>query len=204
MKASNTTRPHPRDDELLGLGLPNLLSLARVPLAGLLWVAPNDHRWVFSVVAVAGVTDVLDGALARRYRRRRWAQADPGAFAAHVARGEVIDGFADKVFVASAVSALAWVRRADLGFLCLMLLRELLFVPLMVAFRIAPQALRSRVDFTASWPGKATTCAQFVALGLGFAGHGGFRWACVVAGGLGVLATLHYVGRTLNISTRGR
>jgi phosphatidylglycerophosphate synthase len=178
-----------------GLILPNLLSLSRIPLAGLLWIMPAEPVWVLSIMAVAGITDVLDGWLARRWRAERWRSRDPGAFAASVARGEVIDGFADKVFVVSAVAALAFVLRPPSWTVVALVSRELLFVPLMLAYRVVPERLRSRVDFTAGVPGKGATIAQFVALVLGFLAHPLYPSAALGAGVLGVIAVAYYLVR---------
>lgn len=178
-----------------GFILPNLLSFARIPLAALLWAMPAEPIWVLSVMAAAGITDILDGWLARRWRAVRWKARDPGAFAASVARGEVIDGFADKVFVVSAVAALAFVLRPPTWTLLALVSRELLFVPLMLAYRVVPARLRSRVDFTAGVPGKGATIAQFVALVLGFLSHPLYWSAALGAGLLGVVAVVYYLVR---------
>lgn len=175
--------------------VPNLLSLSRIPLAGLLWAAPSVPAWTLSVLAVAGITDVLDGWLVRRVRARRLRERDPGALAAHTSQGAFIDGMADKVFVVSAVALLAWCLRPPWWILAILVLRELLFLPLLVFYRAAPQHLQRRVDFTAGVPGKVATLAQFTALVLGLLHHPAFVPAALVAGALGMLATLYYVVR---------
>ena len=187
------SRVTPLEDR--GFILPNLLSLSRIPLAGLLWVMPAEPVWVLSLMAVAGITDVLDGWFARRWRAERWKNRDPGAFAASVARGEVIDGFADKVFVVSAVAVLAFVLRPPTWTLLSLVSRELLFVPMMVVYRAIPERLRARVDFTAGVPGKGATLAQFLALVLGFLSHPLYEEAALGAGLLGVIAVIYYLVR---------
>ncbi len=181
-----------RERELL---LPNLLSFSRIPLAGLLWVAPFEPAWTLPVLAVAGITDVLDGWLARRARRRRAAMHDPGAWAAHETRGAFIDGLADKVFVVSTVGVLAYTIGPAWWLLVVLAMREVLFVPLMLAYRAAPPKLRQRVDFTAGFPGTAATLAQFSAVVLGLLRSPHFDRAAIVAGFLGAAATLVYVTR---------
>jgi CDP-diacylglycerol--glycerol-3-phosphate 3-phosphatidyltransferase/cardiolipin synthase len=178
----------------------NFLSFLRIPLAGLLWVMPHQPLWVLSVLCVAGLTDVLDGWVVRRWQARRWKEHDPGAYAASVARGEVIDGFADKVLVVSAVALLAYTAQPPAWVLVVLVTRELLFVPLMLAFRLAPKALRDRIDFTAGVPGKAATIAQFVALVLGFLGHPLFHEAAIGAGALGGLAACYYAVRAFLVT----
>lgn len=180
----------------------NALSFMRIPLAGLLWVMPHQPVWVLSMLGLAGLTDVLDGWVLRHTRSRRWTEHDPGAYSASVTRGEFIDGFADKVFVVSAVSLLAYVLRPAPWVLALIVSRELLLVPLLVVYQFAPERLRSRVDFTAGVPGKAATIAQFVALVLGVVNHPLFVEAAVVAGVLGAFAVFYYVTRVRKTESR--
>jgi phosphatidylglycerophosphate synthase len=171
------------------------MSLARVPLAGLLWVAPAEPLWTLSVVSVAGVTDVLDGWLVRRARRRRHRAHDPGALAASAGRGAFIDGFADKVFVVSAVFLLARTIDPPIWSLVLLALRELLFIPLMVTYRLNPAEKRARVDFSAGALGKLATLAQFTALLLGLVDHSLFVPCAILAGLIGAAAALAYATR---------
>jgi len=185
---------HPR---LRAVYVANALSLSRVPLALALWIAPTAPRWVLGVIAVAGLTDVLDGWIVRRAKRRGWEDGDVGAFAAHVARGEVLDGVADKVFTTSAVLALAFFARPPLWVLAALTARELLLLPPFLAYRLVPEDRRPKVDFTAGPVGKATTFFQLTALVLGFLAHDAFEPTAAVAGGLGVLAALVYLGRAL-------
>jgi phosphatidylglycerophosphate synthase len=180
--------------------LPNLLSLARVPLAGLLWIAPTEPLWTLPVVSIAGVTDVLDGWLARRARRRRHRDADPGAFAASAGRGAFIDGFADKVFVVSAVFVLALTLHPPVWALVLLASRELLFVPLMLTYRLNPAEKRARVDFSAGPLGKLATLTQFAALVLGLLGHSLFVPSTILAGIVGTVAALEYSVRAYQMS----
>lgn len=185
----------PRERSIL---LANALSFSRVPLAGALWIAPAEPAWVLSVVAIAGLTDVLDGWVVRRAKREAWAAGDPGAYAAHVARGEVIDGLADKVFVASTVLALWVVARPPWWALGALLSRELLLFPAMIAYRFLPAERRRKIDFTAGVAGKAATFFQLAALCAGFLDEQVvFTPTAVAAGVLGALAAAIYVVRAL-------
>ncbi|GAB5545374.1 MAG: CDP-alcohol phosphatidyltransferase family protein [Sandaracinaceae bacterium] len=181
--------------EDVGRLVANALSLSRVPLAALLWVAPASPLWVLSLLGVAGLTDLADGWVMRRWAARRWAAHHRGAFAASVARGAALDGFADKVFVASAVSVLYFVHEPPLWIVVALMTRELLLAPLMVLYRLAPASQRSRVDFTAGVPGKAATLAQFCALILGFVGHPLLGEMALGVSFLGAVSVLHYVVR---------
>src|SRR4051794_1401386 len=85
------------------LSLPNLLSLSRLPLGGIFWVAlgpgnprPPPARAVaaLGVMSVAAVTDVLDGYIARRR----------GADLAGA--GSWLDPVCDKLFIGAVLAAL--------------------------------------------------------------------------------------------------
>lgn len=181
--------------------VPNLLSVSRIPLAGLLWIAPERPAWTLSVLFVAGLTDVLDGWLVRRIRARRIRERDPGSFAAHSARGAFIDGFADKVFGVSAIVLLAVTLRPEPWLLAMLAMREILFIPLMLAYRLSPEDMRARVDFTADRLGKFTTFAQFTALVLGLLQHPLFAPAAILTGVVGVIATVTYAHRAFSVQT---
>lgn len=79
------------------LNLPNALSLLRlVGTPALFWLAQlPDHRWVALWFAVLGVTDALDGHLARR-----WHQTSEF--------GSRLDGIADLVFYPTGAVLLLW------------------------------------------------------------------------------------------------
>lgn len=166
----------------------------------MLWIAPTRPWWTLSVITVAGLTDVLDGAIVRWTKRKRWEEGDPGAFASDVTRGEVIDGAADKVFTTSAVLALAFAVQPALWSLVALTSRELLLLSPVLIYRLVPEDRRPKVSFTAGALGKATTLFQLIALVLGFLTHDAFELTAAIAGVLGVLAALAYLGRTL----RGR
>jgi cardiolipin synthase (CMP-forming) len=77
--------------------LPNLLSLVRlagVPLFLWLVLGPEADGWALAVLAVAGVTDFLDGYLARRLRQTSTV-------------GEVLDPVADRLYILAVVVGLA-------------------------------------------------------------------------------------------------
>ena len=78
--------------------LPNLVSMARllgVPLFLWLVLGPHWDLAALGVLAVAGVTDWLDGYLARRLRQQS-------------RLGEVLDPVADRLYILAVVVGLAW------------------------------------------------------------------------------------------------
>lgn len=179
------------------LALPNLLTLLRVPLAAAIWIAPEEPVYAAAVVGAAGTSDVIDGWFARTMRRQLWERrGDPGAYAAGSGAGKVLDPVCDKLFIVSTLAALFVAMHPPLGLVLLAGARELLVVPLMIGYRLLPGPWRVHgYDFTAGWPGKATTVAQFGFFGLVLLGHPALGWAALLAGGLGVFAVGYYVAR---------
>jgi phosphatidylglycerophosphate synthase len=144
----------------------NLLSLARVPLAlafAVVLAAPWGGPWAaLGVLALAGLTDALDGMFARRAEARRLGTHGPTAPAG---TGSWLDPICDKVFVASVLGAIWYRSQPSLGLLALILARELAQLPLSLVYAAVP-ALRRwlRYDFRASPLGKAATVSQFAAI----------------------------------------
>lgn len=171
--------------------LPNLLSLARLPLGGLFWVAlgpTTAHAGAaFGVMAAAAATDVLDGTLARRR----------GGDLAGV--GSWLDPICDKLFVGAVLAALHVERGVPLGLLALVVARELLQLPLSLVYHAVPTLRRwLRYDFRASILGKAATIAQFLAIAALVAGFPP-RLPVYLAFGLGILALIDYCRRAVEI-----
>lgn len=77
--------------------LPNLLSMLRlagVPLFLWLVLGPEADGWALAVLAISGVTDFLDGYLARRLRQTS-------------VIGQVLDPVADRLYILAVVVGLA-------------------------------------------------------------------------------------------------
>ncbi|WP_049573834.1 CDP-alcohol phosphatidyltransferase family protein [Streptomyces sp. SBT349] len=105
------------------LTIPNLLSAARllgVPL--FLWLVlspvfdgPDLDGWALLVLAASGVSDYLDGKLARR-----WNQVS--------ALGRVLDPAADRLYILSTLVGLTWRDILPLWLTALLLARELMLL----------------------------------------------------------------------------
>src|SRR3954469_22534336 len=114
------------------LTLPNLLSLSRLPLGGVFWIAlgsaaratPARAAAALGVMGLAAVTDMLDGYVARR----RGADL--------VGAGSWLDPFCDKLFVGAVLGALHVQRGVSLGLLALIVTRELLQLPMALVYRV--------------------------------------------------------------------
>lgn len=136
--------------------LPNLLSITRglcaVPL---IWLIVGGH-WsqAFWLALLAGLTDVLDGWLAKRFG---W-QSRLGA---------ALDGLADKALLLSAFVALVWAGHLPKWWLLLVLSRDAVIVLGSLAYNRLIEAIKPQPSLL----GKAATFVQ-IALALAvIAGH---------------------------------
>ncbi|KRV47946.1 CDP-diacylglycerol--glycerol-3-phosphate 3-phosphatidyltransferase [Wenjunlia vitaminophila] len=103
------------------LTIPNILSMARllgVPL--FLWLilwpefgGPKSDGWALLILMFSGVTDYLDGKLARR-----WNQIS--------SLGRVLDPAADRLYILSTLVGLTWRGILPLWLTCLLLARDLM------------------------------------------------------------------------------
>lgn len=175
------------------LTAPNLLSLSRLPLGVVFWFAleSSPRRSValpaLGVMGMAALTDVLDGYLARR---RGTSVAGAGSW---------LDPICDKLFVGSVLGALHVQRDVPLGWLALIVARELMQLPMVLVYRLFPTLRRwLRYDFRASLLGKAATITQFLAIGAIIAGLA-FRPIALAAFFLGLIALGDYVRRAVVI-----
>lgn len=132
---------------------PTLVSLLRFPLAALFPFVHESAPTSLVVLAAAGLTDVIDGAIARRF-----GLATP--------TGAVVDGVSDKVFAFTVLATL--VAKGVLSPLDVVLLgtREIGELPLVVWLAVSPEARRRKVDDRANLLGKAATVLQFGAIAL--------------------------------------
>jgi cardiolipin synthase len=163
---------------------PSLVSFLRVPLAAAFPLV-HDRPWLaFGVLAASGLSDVLDGWWARRFKQA-------------TAIGAVVDPITDKVFVLTVVATL--VRAGDLSPAAVVLLstREIGELPLVVWLSLSATARRRRKDHKANLPGKAATALQFATV---VAALFHARWTPVLIGitaVAGVVAAASYWRRAL-------
>jgi len=134
----------------------NLLSISRLPLALLIWAKPEEPVFLFTVIALAGLTDVLDGLVGRKSHETARGTKNVGAW---------LDPLCDKVFIASAAAAVVMTYEPPLAVLPLVLVRDLALLILVPWFRLhGGRALFHGHDFRASASGKMTTAAQVFTL----------------------------------------
>lgn len=169
---------------------PSFLSASRAPL-GALFIAVSVRPWAaIAVLATAAVTDVLDGWLARRMRLAN-------------ATGALIDGVADKIFVACVAYAL--IASGRLGWLGLLALatREVGELLLLCWYWLSHARRRKGAPLpSADAYGKATTTVQFLAVTLALLAPRALPPVLAAASLLGAVAALHYVQREVARLTR--
>lgn len=127
--------------------VPNILSLSRVALAAA-FVVVDDVNMRIALVALAGITDVLDGWIARRAKvTSKW--------------GALIDPIADRVFALVAVSAFLFDGALSTTGYFVMISRDIMTA---VGFLVARAVSWLKpVQFKARISGKLVTVLQFAA-----------------------------------------
>jgi cardiolipin synthase (CMP-forming) len=135
------------------LSLADWFSVARIPL-GVAFLAVADRALpAMAVLVAAGATDVLDGWAARR-------RLGPRADEPH--RGDWLDPFCDKVFVAAVLAGIYAAHRPPVLLLVLTASREILQVLSVAIYKLVPAIRRGlRYNYRAHVVGKATTICQF-------------------------------------------
>ncbi|MBZ0135775.1 MAG: CDP-alcohol phosphatidyltransferase family protein [Planctomycetes bacterium] len=183
----------PREQEPI-VSLPNLLTLVRLPMAVAVWlVAP--WPWVlFGLMAAAAASDMLDGWFARRMRARRQAQGLPTrGLGEKGGRGAWLDPLCDKTFVVSVILAV-WVFYDPPWWLIPLIgAREILLVPLVLAWRLKPG--HADLDLRAGGSGKLATVMQFAALWSILLGSAYAPAWGVVSAVIGLVAVFEYAWR---------
>jgi CDP-diacylglycerol--glycerol-3-phosphate 3-phosphatidyltransferase/cardiolipin synthase len=131
---------------------PNVVSALRLPLALLFPFAARSQGTALLVLALAGLTDVLDGWLARENQQV-------------TSTGAVLDPIADKVFALSVVGTLIAQGKIPRWGIPALLAREILEAPLLLWVLRETRAGKAPVpEVRANVPGKLATVAQFAAV----------------------------------------
>lgn len=132
--------------------LPNLISYTRLPLGALFPFVSDRPLPALAVLVVAGITDVLDGWVARR-------SGHP------TITGAVVDPICDKLFALAVVLTLVAQGRIPGWGVPALLTREVLQVPLALWIGLSPRFRGARLATArANIPGKAATTVQFAAV----------------------------------------
>ena len=180
--------------------IPNLISLARLACAPLVWwlLFVVDEPWPAAILlGVLGASDWIDGWIARR-----WDQGSE--------LGKILDPAADRVLLLAGVIALLVDGSVPVWYGVLIVARELVIA--VVTLSLAAAGAR-RIDVL--WAGKAGTLATMFSLPA-FLGasisDGWFHWVCVVVAwgfaipalGLSYYAAAKYVPEARRALREGR
>lgn len=129
------------------LTLPNFISLLRIPLAFVFLQESPIYRAL--AIALALLTDGLDGFVARRYNQKgRW--------------GTMLDPISDKFFVFFVLSMLIRESRISIPEALILLSRD--FSVIIYGCYLAWRGRLFNYQFRAIWCGKITTVLQFTLL----------------------------------------
>lgn len=132
------------------LNLPNTLTLLRVAAVPVFLIAATSGNWGLALVLfmAAGITDALDGALARLYD-------------SHTELGASIDPLADKLLMSSSFILLAWYGGVPIWLTILVLSRDVVILAgyLVLYFFSKPMEVRP------TNLGKANTFFQIFTVG---------------------------------------
>jgi len=170
--------------------IPSLISLARLPLAGVFVLVVLFVRTPFAALAVlaaSGTTDMLDGWYARKHH-----MVTP--------TGAVVDAITDKAFALTVIVTLVATRYLDAAAVLLLTTREIGEFPLVVWMSASRRARRGQSERTmANIPGKLATTLQFATVTAAL-----FRWPhmpmlAAVTAGAGAVAAVTYWIRAIEI-----
>jgi CDP-diacylglycerol--glycerol-3-phosphate 3-phosphatidyltransferase len=158
------------------LTVPNIISLARLPLAVLFIVADTTAARL-TILGMASASDFIDGWLARRFGRT-------------TRSGALLDPIADKTFVLAALTA--FVRTGDLttGAYFVILARDFATaIGFLVAWRLPGL---DPANFKARMPGKIVTVLQLGAILALTVSPQSMRWLVPVIGVVSAVAIIDY------------
>ncbi len=174
------------------LTIPNLMSCFRILLIPVMvrLISLKQYKWVLAVMAVSWITDILDGAVARRFGQI----SDFGRF---------LDPLADKLTQLFLLIALARSHPALYCLMVLLIIKE--FTQLYFGYR---QLARTGGAMSSEWYGKLSTVvfsASMAALVLmPDMGRGWIAAIVVVCGALLLLSLALYIRRFLEAGRAGK
>ncbi len=125
--------------------LPNIITVLRIALVPVLILVLAEQRYglALAIFFVAGVSDALDGFIAKRY--------------GHVTQlGAILDPLADKLLLVSSYVMLAWLEHVPLWLLLAVAFRDLFII----AGCLIYVAMREAVQMNPSYLSKFNTLVQ--------------------------------------------
>ncbi|MDP1878209.1 MAG: CDP-alcohol phosphatidyltransferase family protein [Actinomycetota bacterium] len=136
------SQPEPEEASDRILTIPNVISFARllgVPLFLWLVLVPEADVWAFVVLAIAGATDWIDGALARALNQRS-------------RLGIMLDPLADRLYIAATLVGLALRSLIPWWLVGVLVARELMLLAILPVLR-----RHGRLALPVTYVGKAAT-----------------------------------------------
>ncbi len=127
--------------------IPNIITVFRLLLVGpiVIGLLMGNYRLAFFLFLFAGLTDAIDGYLARRFQWiSRW--------------GSMVDPLADKLLMVSSYLALTYLSILPVWLLAIVLTRDVVIVTGGMCYHF----LIGRYDFKPSLISKANTCLQII------------------------------------------
>ena len=156
--------------------LPNVITLARLPLAVLFLVADTTPQRL-AILGMASASDFVDGWLARRSRRT-------------TRSGALLDPIADKTFVLAALTAFVRTEALSTGAYFVILSRDFATaIGFLVASRLSGLDPR---NFKARMPGKIVTVLQLAAILALTVSPPMMRWLVPVIGVASAVSIIDY------------
>ncbi len=125
--------------------IPNALSTGRIFLAVAFPFSP-EWLWLWLVLG-SGLSDFLDGWVARRWQVQSW-------------QGSLLDGFADKLFILCVLSTFISAGKFSSWWIPALLARDLL-VAFTALYAVSIKSWQSFKKMDARWSGKVATFGQF-------------------------------------------
>jgi cardiolipin synthase len=172
------------------MNLPNLLTLIRILCSPIFvgLVLYGHHAWALAVFLAAGLTDALDGLLARVLNQQ-------------TTLGQYLDPLADKLLLVTAFVVLSFEGSIPLWVTLVVVSRDVIISVGSLVIHL----LRERVNITPTWMGKATTVLQLLYIVAVLFGTTAALPVWLVGAilaatiGLTVVSGLHYVFRGVKI-----
>lgn len=156
--------------------LPSVLSTLRLLLALAFPFCP-ERLWVWFILA-AGISDIVDGWLARRWKVESW-------------QGGLLDAVADKVFVLTVLIVFATAGKFDPFWIPLVLSRDLL-VLLTALYAAVSRSWGSFKKMEARFSGKLATGGQFALFAIAVLLPEQTRYALLIAAFCSIVAAVDY------------
>ncbi|MFV2059291.1 MAG: CDP-alcohol phosphatidyltransferase family protein [Gammaproteobacteria bacterium] len=136
------------ESEKLNLSnIPNLISIIRMILVipVVILMLEGDFEWALGLFIIAGLSDALDGYLAKRFN---WVSR----------MGEILDPLADKLLMISCYLVLGWLAHLPLFLVLVVIIRDLIIVLGAIAYHYNVQ----KITITPTFISKINTTAQIL------------------------------------------